>query len=164
MTYRFVNIDKAFIETHFQDMIQMDNESVSSGFLEKWNYTNFITDLPDKWHISGALLNDDIVVSYRIMSAKSQLFGFAHSHRTVVRRDFRRKGLGNSLFNMCANIARRRGYIGISLSIHRINTPSKLFYKRMGLRQIGHTKNGNELWAFRFDGKIILSKIQSNMK
>lgn len=155
MKYRFVKVDEEFVEKYSSFMVQMDHEAVSRGFLEKWNYANFISNLPGKWQLSGAVMCGDILVAYRIMSSRSLISDFAHSHRTCVQPAFRRKGVGSFLFSKCSVLARRCSYKGITLAIHRINIPSKAFYAQMGLKMLGYIKNGNELWGISFDGTEI---------
>ena len=146
----FVDITKARVLDLASDFIAIDDPHVQAGMLEKWDRSNYLFDLPNKWTLSKMVTEDGQLLGYRVVSGVGKLPDFCHSHRTSIRSGYQKLGLGRKLLNLAIIDARKLGYAGMTGLCDPENHTSKKFLSATGWDFLSCIKGGNELWSLDF--------------
>jgi GNAT superfamily N-acetyltransferase len=128
----------------------LDEPYVATQDLEAWSETHYLSDLPDKWQLSSLVLTKGVPVGYRIASGNGKKPRYAHTHRTCVRSDALRLGIGRALLDRTIATAKSLGYAGLTGMRSANNSRSAEFLRATGWHRTRTIANGNELWVLPF--------------
>lgn len=132
-----------------ESCLQFDVPEVKEGNLEPWTASNYLAELPGKWALSKVAYIGGDLVGYRIVSGRGLTDSFAHSHRTVVDRLWRRKGVALALLASSVAEAAAAGFEGISGKCHPENLVSQRFLEATGWRLEKTPPGENQLWVLQ---------------
>jgi ribosomal protein S18 acetylase RimI-like enzyme len=82
----------------------------------------------------------DAIVGYQILELWAPtLASMAHVGQigTFLRPEWRRRGIGEALFQRAVDFARERGYLKFVIQVRSSNTSAQGFYQRLGFRECG---------------------------
>lgn len=130
----------------------MDNIYVSKMTLSDFNdIANILTTDFDEFWTKNILQNEiENENSYYIVAKlKSEIVGFAgiwfsvddiHITNIVVRKDYRKKGIGNILLQELIKISKKTDKTSITLEVKSTNEPAKKLYEKHGFKIQGIRK------------------------
>ena len=108
------------------------------------------TDFDDFW--SKTTLESELknpFSKYIVAKSENEIVGFAGVIDTldqleitniVVKKKFRKKGIGNKLLQDLIKIAKEKGKIEITLEVNNINLPAIKLYEKNGFKKVGYRR------------------------
>lgn len=124
-TFQIEKLNKSDLNKHIDEFLLIDKNL--SGILEKWDLSNFLSELPEKWQLSFYLHSNRKIIGYMICSKKE--FS-THIHRLAICKEFQGKSVGSSLIEALEE------YIGsnkkITLKVKKFNLAAIKFYEKNG--------------------------------
>jgi ribosomal protein S18 acetylase RimI-like enzyme len=113
---------------------------------EYWQVDHFRLDLPDKWTLSLASLDQDgAAIGYAIVSRRAARA--AHLHHMMVDRAWRQKGIGAALLSEALQRASKLGLETLTLKVATDNVRAQEFYLRHGFERL--RQEGPYFWMSR---------------
>jgi len=104
-----------------------------------WAREHFLAELPEKWRLSFALLEEDMAVGYAIMSRPEQ--NCVHLHHFMLRASHRGGGRGGLMIDECLHRAIVAGAQYLSLKIAANSLRAQRFYVRHGFVEARREEN-----------------------
>ena len=95
-----------------------------------WRRAHFLADLPGKWALSFAVLNEGIAIAYAILSRPEVTR--IHLHHFMVHADFRSGGCGRKMIGECVRRATAAEVQVLSLKVAIHSEVAQRFYLRYG--------------------------------
>jgi len=123
----FVPMTKEILRVNLSSII---HETRNFEFID-WGEENYLLDLPDKWKMSVAAIEDGVIAGFSINSNKGGIF---YIHFFYVFEKYRSSGVGKELIASCERFALDNGINKIQLRCHRDNSRALNFYFRNGFR------------------------------
>jgi ribosomal protein S18 acetylase RimI-like enzyme len=128
-------LDRTTLERRLEEILAADADTPGAA----WTAENLRCDLPGKWEVSRlALAEDGAMAGFLVGSVRE---GAIHVHRLVVVESHRRRGLGRLLLGEAAAEARSRGLASITLKVAADNEPALDFYRALGFRRDGDSRD-----------------------
>lgn len=120
-----IPITKEFIIEHF-DAIKECSKDLK---WDTWQEEHFLLELPRKFELSGAFLNEEQIIGIALISERGPI---AYLHRFIIHPDFRGQGFAKKFWSsMCDNL-RCEGYQELYWKVHEDNLQAVAFYDKMG--------------------------------
>jgi len=94
-----------------------------------WGTENYYLDLPDKWKLSIALLNNGSIYGFAVNSRKSDIY---YIHYLYILKKHRYSKVGESILKACENRAIENNLLTVQLKCDKENSPALKFYFKNG--------------------------------
>ena len=123
---RIVDLSPAFVEDNIDKILSIASDQPG----EYWAKDNFLFELPGKWTLSFAVILDNNIEGYAVVSIKSHKT--AHIHHFMVSSGHRGRRIGMSMLDEVKARASAHGLQNITLKVARTNHRALEFYVRHG--------------------------------
>ena len=127
------------IKIDFMNISDLDNISqiLQTDFDDFWNYSTFKDEL------------QNTNSTYIVAKNKENIIGFAgiwkavddiHITNLVVKKDYRKKGVGSLLLQKLIEISKQKDITSITLEVNELNIEAINLYKKFGFKNVGIRK------------------------
>lgn len=131
--FQIEKLNKSDMKKYIDKFLLIDK---SLEILEKWDSSNYLSELPEKWQQSLYIHSNKKIIGYMICSKKEDSI---HIHRLAVCKEFQGRNVGHRFIETLED------YIGpgkkITLKVKKFNLAAIQFYKKNGFIRCGEEDN-----------------------